>query len=351
MILRLFTLLGVVAVVGALYLVLPQGIGPGAFQIAPDKSSMIGYVEAGLFPDPKSLSEDEEVGHGVFEEPAEDEVRIAAAREAMGTMSGMGGMQMGGDEPMDMAEDGAASVNEEQTTQAADNDMAAMPGMNNDAVDSASTPAAAPMEMATEQPSQPADGSMAAMPGMNDDTADSPSTPADAPMAMATEQTPQPTDNGMAAMPGMGVKVEENHDVEAETAGDDGLVILAADASFDRKVEISMREWGYSLSQPEVQPGERIRLNIRNDGNIPHEFMFMPMANMQAIAYRLERADWNLLEHAAPYERSLVLPGQSFEVTMRIAEPGAWMFMCMFPYHMQFGMMGQMATPGLSMAM
>ncbi|MEF2548878.1 multicopper oxidase domain-containing protein [Aurantimonas sp. E1-2-R+4] len=388
MILRLFTLLGVVTVVGALYLVLPQGIGPGAFQIAPDKSSMIGYVEAGLFPDPKSLSENEEVGHGVFEEPAEDEVRIAAAREAMGTMSGMGGMQMGGDEPMDMAEDGAASVNEEQTTQAADNDMAAMPGMNNDAVDSASTPAAAPMEMATEQPSQPADGSMAAMPGMNDDaadsaaapvdapmemateqttqpiddsmaampgmnddTADSPSTPADAPMAMATEQTPQPTDNGMAAMPGMGVKVEENHDVEAETAGDDGLVILAADASFDRKVEISMREWGYSLSQLEVQPGERIRLNIRNDGNIPHEFMFMPMANMQAIAYRLERADWNLLEHAAPYERSLVLPGQSFEVTMRIAEPGAWMFMCMFPYHMQFGMMGQMATPGLSMAM
>ncbi|WP_442873870.1 multicopper oxidase domain-containing protein [Aurantimonas sp. C2-6-R+9] len=112
-----------------------------------------------------------------------------------------------------------------------------------------------------------------------------------------------------------------------------------------------MREWGYSLSQLEVQPGERIRLNIRNDGNIPHEFMFMPMANMQAIAYRLERADWNLLEHAAPYERSLVLPGQSFEVTMRIAEPGAWMFMCMFPYHMQFGMMGQMATPGLSMAM
>lgn len=344
MILRLFTLVGVVAVAGALYLVLPQGIGPAAFQAVPDQSALAGYVEAGLFPDPDSLSENDDVGHGVFEEPAEDEARIAAAREAMGAMPGMSGMQMDGAAPMDMAGDGAASVNEEQTTQAADDDMATMPGMNNDAADGASTPAAAPMAMATEQTPQPADDGMADMPGMTGDGADSAATSAAAPMEMATEKTPQPADNGMADMPGM------TRD-SADSAGGDGLVILAADASVDREIEMTMREWGYSIGELDVQPGERIRLKIRNDGEIPHEFMFMPMANMQAIGYRLERADWNLLEHEAPYERSLILPGQSFEVTMRIAKPGVWMFMCMFPYHMQFGMMGQMATPGFSMEM
>jgi uncharacterized cupredoxin-like copper-binding protein len=34
-----------------------------------------------------------------------------------------------------------------------------------------------------------------------------------------------------------------------------------------------------------------------------------------------------------------VAPGQDFQVTVEIGEPGLWMFMCMFPYHMQFGMM------------
>ncbi|HDZ75153.1 MAG TPA: hypothetical protein ENH55_20770 [Aurantimonas coralicida] len=381
MILRLFTLVGVVAVAGALYLVLPQGIGPAAFQAVPDQSALAGYVEAGLFPDPDSLSENDDVGHGVFEEPAEDEARIAAAREAMGAMPGMSGMQMDGAAPMDMAGDGAASVNEEQTTQAADDDMATMPGMNNDAADGASTPAAAPMAMATEQTPQPADDGMADMPGMTGDGADSASTSATEPMAMATEQTPQPADDGTADMPGMTgdgadsaatsaaapmematEKTPQPADNgmadmpgmtrdSADSAGGDGLVILAADASVDREIEMTMREWGYSIGELDVQPGERIRLKIRNDGEIPHEFMFMPMANMQAIGYRLERADWNLLEHEAPYERSLILPGQSFEVTMRIAKPGVWMFMCMFPYHMQFGMMGQMATPGFSMEM
>ena len=77
--------------------------------------------------------------------------------------------------------------------------------------------------------------------------------------------------------------------------------------------------------------------------------MFMSMPAMTAIGYRAQRADWNLLEHEALYERSLVLPGEVFQVAVEIRKPGAWMFMCMFPYHMQFGMMGGMATPGMSM--
>lgn len=67
---------------------------------------------------------------------------------------------------------------------------------------------------------------------------------------------------------------------------------------------------------------------------------------MKAVNYRLERADWNLLEHAAPFERPIILPGDSFEVVLRVERPGTWMYMCMFPYHMQFGMMGMLMTEG-----
>ncbi len=36
-----------------------------------------------------------------------------------------------------------------------------------------------------------------------------------------------------------------------------------------------------------------------------------------------------------------------FEMVVKIEKPGAWMFMCMFPYHMQLGMMGALATKGM----
>ena len=131
--------------------------------------------------------------------------------------------------------------------------------------------------------------------------------------------------------------------------GGAGLDILAEGAPVDREIEIVMTEWAYSPGSIDVKPGERILLKIRNGGQIPHEFMFMSMPAMAAVGYRAQRADWNLLEHEALYERSLVLPGQDFQVAVEIQEPGVWMFMCMFPYHMQFGMMGGMATPGMSM--
>jgi uncharacterized cupredoxin-like copper-binding protein len=46
-----------------------------------------------------------------------------------------------------------------------------------------------------------------------------------------------------------------------------------------------------------------------------------------------------------------VLPDGKFSFVVEIEQDGAWMFMCMLPYHMQMGMMGQMATPGMAMNM
>ena len=72
---------------------------------------------------------------------------------------------------------------------------------------------------------------------------------------------------------------------------------------------------------------------------------------MAAVGYRASRADWNLMEHKALYEEPLVLPGGEFSFVLKVKQPGAWMFMCMLPYHMQMGMMGQMATKGRAMKM
>ena len=67
------------------------------------------------------------------------------------------------------------------------------------------------------------------------------------------------------------------------------------------------------------------------------------------VDYRINRADWNLLEHEALYEKALVLPGGEFSFVLTVTQPGSWMFMCMLPYHMEMGMMGEMATKGMFM--
>ena len=116
-----------------------------------------------------------------------------------------------------------------------------------------------------------------------------------------------------------------------------------------RTVEVEMDEWGFSPAAIEVTPGETIRFLVRNTGNLPHEFMFMSAGVMQALNYRLQRADWSLTEHEAIFEQAIILPGDSMDVTLRIEEPGTWTFMCMLPYHMQFGMMGMMMSEGAAM--
>ena len=72
---------------------------------------------------------------------------------------------------------------------------------------------------------------------------------------------------------------------------------------------------------------------------------------MQAVQYRSTRADWNLFEHEALFEQALVLPGGEFSFVLEVTQAGSWMFMCMLPYHMEMGMMGQMATEGMAMQM
>ena len=136
----------------------------------------------------------------------------------------------------------------------------------------------------------------------------------------------------------------------AAMMGEGGLLV-SEDGPYDREIVLTMSEWTFSDMLIDVKAGERIKFTVRNGGKIPHEFMFMSPPLMNAVNYRIRRADWSLNEHEALFEQALVLPGGEFSFVVQVTQPGSWMFMCMLPYHMEMGMMGQMATEGMAMKM
>jgi uncharacterized cupredoxin-like copper-binding protein len=295
---------------------------PG-FQSAPAMSSVVDLQEQGILPT-GPFAENEEIEHGVFDVPGMDEVML---EQAMTNMD-MGGMDMGNGDMgnMDMSQSGAGTMTMADGTTMPMADMAPADSETMTMADGSTMPMA---DMA------PADsGTMTMADGTTMPMAD-----------MA------PADDGMMTMPDGTTMSMADMGVTSNCAGESGLGFCPEDAAFDREIDLSMSEWTFSDLSVEVQAGERIKFNVRNDGKGLHEFMFMGMAQMQAVDYRARRADWNLLEHEALFEKSLLLPGESISFVAEVQTTGAWMFMCMLPYHMQMGMMGQIATPGAAMEM
>ena len=335
MIVRIWLIGGVLLVALAWILMVP--LSPEPFQGAPG-GNIASYRAQGLMPEPGGFTLSDEIGHEVFEIPAAD----ALQRGEETAMAGMEGMDMSG-EKAEAAEDSMPGMAMGEMT-AAEPAEAPMAGMAMSEM-TAAEPGEAPMPgmaMGEMTAAEPAEVPMAGM-AMGEMTA---AEPAEAPMpAMAMEEmtAAEPAEAPMAGM-AMAERDEGGH-----VGG--GLTVLPVEMAgmAGRTIEIEMREWGFSPPNIAVKAGEVIHFKVRNRGSLPHEFMFMPPAGMAAVDYRLERADWNLTEHEASFERALVMPGDGFEMVVEIARPGVWMFMCMFPYHMQFGMMGMMMTEGAGM--
>jgi uncharacterized cupredoxin-like copper-binding protein len=290
MIMRLFLLFGLVLLGGTAYFIVIET--PPTVQVPPAVGEYARLREEGIIPE-GILSENEEVEHDVFGVPPEDEEMIAAATENMD----MGGMDMGDGATMnmDMGDDAQMDMAEGTTM-----DM----DMDGDGT----------MDMA--EADMPADGAM----DMGDDGQ-------------------------------MEMSEADEEEADRLMAGQMAGLIITDDGEFDREITLSMSEWTFSDLEIDAQAGERIQFTVRNDGEILHEFMFMGMAQMQGVEYRARRADWNLLEHEALFEQSLLLPGDEITFVAEVVRPGVWMFMCMLPYHMQMGMMGQVATEGMAMDM
>jgi len=330
---RLFIMIGVVGTVGLSYFV-TLGQGP-EFQMTQPISLYEKFVAEGIVPEANDLSENEELEHDIFEVPPEDEAQL---KKAMANP--MGGMKMEGME-MPMGTEGKKPMKmegEDGMKMPKDTESGTTMKMAGEAEKKTpmGTEGGTTMKMAGEAekktPMGTEGGTTMKMAGE-----------AEKKMPMGTEsKTPM-------KMAGDG-DPEHAKEEDAESKEEGGLKITQ-EGTFDREINLTMAEWKFSNLKIDVKKGERVRFNITNGGKIPHEFMFMTMPAMAAVNYRARRADWNLLEHEALYEQSLVLPGGKFSFVAEIKENGAWMFMCMLPYHMQMGMMGQMATPGMAMDM
>ena len=247
------------------------------------------YRALGLVPAINKTTVSDAVGHDVFEVPKEDAVHLKMAMKSMGDMKmeGMPGMKMEGG---DQAKEGMKMEGMK---------MKDMPGMK--------------MDMKKE--SEEAHGK--------------------------EEEDGQEGGHG-------GGSVAEGLTVIAQgSAAEIDRVLAEKGLTVDYTANLDMKEWEFSSSMVMAQPGQVIRLKVKNTGNTPHDFMIMDGPAMSAVDYRLRRADWNLLEHQALAEVSFVMPGDSFEMVVQVHKSGMWMYMCMFPYHMQFGMMGMLMTPDM----
>ncbi len=355
---KLFVWIGVIGTTAIAYLA-TYGVGPEA-QLPPEISQLAMFEEEGLVPNANDLEENPELEHGVFEVPDEDEAELAIAMEEFAQMD-MGGMDMGGmdmstDAEMSDTEMGEMNMGTSETTMNMDsNSTMDMSGEGSTDMNMTDT-ATATMDMDGDgvMDMNGSDMATAAMDmAGSGDTAMNMDMDGDGVMDMSSSDMATGTmDMSGSDSSTMNMDMAGTGDTMEEGMGESaGGLLISDSASFDREFTLTMQEWGYSDMQIDVKMGERIKFTVKNGGQIPHEFMFMNMPLMGAVDYRLTRADWSLLEHEALFEEALVLPGGEFTFTVQITQPGSWMFMCMLPYHMQMGMMGQMATDGMAMDM
>jgi uncharacterized cupredoxin-like copper-binding protein len=87
----------------------------------------------------------------------------------------------------------------------------------------------------------------------------------------------------------------------------------------------------------EVQRGEQIRFVIRNNGELPHEFIVANTAdNLKHAALMQKFPD---MEHDEPNGKTLQ-PKAKSEMIWRFTKAGTFEFACLIPGHREAGMIG-----------
>jgi uncharacterized cupredoxin-like copper-binding protein len=118
----------------------------------------------------------------------------------------------------------------------------------------------------------------------------------------------------------------------------------------DRVINVSMRETedGVMIFEPaefEFEPGETIRFNIKNDGELEHEFVLDTVE--QNVVHKTMMAQMNM-EHDDPNSIRLDA-GAEGAVIWTFANEGTFEFACLIPGHYESGMHGPI-TVGMKMA-
>jgi len=406
MIWKIWSFLMVILVGGVWLLAIPYSPQP----ILETGSVIHLYRQMGMVPEAGEITFSKEIDHDVFEVPDQDatELKMAMASmnmEGMAGMEGMSGMDMkqdadhsgeemqgmagmdmnkeddhGGDEMKPMA-----GMDMKQDSDHAGEVAEGMSGMDMDKEDDHGADEMKPMAgMDMKQDADHAGEVVEGMSNMEMDKEDGHAADEMKPMAgMDMKQDADHPGEEMQGMAGMDMNKADDHagegnkemamtkdghgnESEEEEGGHgggseaEGLMVLVQGtaAEVDREIEhdgisidssavIDLKEWSVGSGMTMAQAGQTVRLTVKNSGNIPHEFMLMNGAAMQAVNYRLNRPDWNLLEHRATMEIPFLMPGDTTDVVVKITRSGMWMYMCMFPYHMQLGMMGMLMTPDM----
>ena len=106
----------------------------------------------------------------------------------------------------------------------------------------------------------------------------------------------------------------------------------------DRVVSVGMSDaMDYTPATLEVAPGETIRFEVRNDGELAHEFVLG--TTEEILEHHALMLRFPGMEHDEPNSVSLE-PGASGEVIWQFGEAGDVSYACLRPGHYEAGMTG-----------
>ena len=92
-----------------------------------------------------------------------------------------------------------------------------------------------------------------------------------------------------------------------------------------------------------VKQGETLRIVLRNDGKLLHEFVLGTQSVLEEHAALMMK--FPTMEHSEPY-MAHVAPGKSGEIVWTFNRPGDFDFACLIPGHYQAGMVGKIRVAG-----
>lgn len=109
-----------------------------------------------------------------------------------------------------------------------------------------------------------------------------------------------------------------------------------------RTIEVSMSDMmRFTPDSLNIKQGETVRLRIKNNGKIPHEFVLGTKAEISEHAELMKKNPE--MEHADA-SSARVAPGKTAEIIWQFTKPGKFLYACLIPGHWDAGMQGSVTV-------
>jgi len=116
----------------------------------------------------------------------------------------------------------------------------------------------------------------------------------------------------------------------------------AAKRTLEFRMSDSMR---FTPDRIQVKQGETVRLSIRNEGKVMHEFVIGTKKELDEHAALMMK--FPSMEHSEPY-MAHVAPGKTGEIVWAFNRAGDFDFACLIAGHYQAGMVGKVKVVAAS---